>query len=143
MLTVQAHTLDAIFNYLAQKAARTVNMHHLESYLRLSFKAQAQCRLTWDSLANIKKPPTTYFKQENIAVNQQINNGATAPNIENPPNELVEELLDERLDSGTTRTTIEDDSKLETVGAINRAKKRRRKSQGRKKRLQGSNKAGS
>ena len=141
MLTVQAHTLDTIFNYLAQKAVRTVNMHHLESYLRLSFKAQAQCRLTWETLANIKKPPTTYFKQENIAVNQQVNNELPDCNSKKSPNELLEKKNHERLDIGSKKAAVNIDQNMETVGAVNRPKNRKRNSQGRKKRLQGSNKA--
>lgn len=76
MLMIQAHTLDAIFNNLAQRAASAKLMPQLEQYMRLALKAQSQCRATLESLATIKNPPIVYAKQANIANGpQQINNG--------------------------------------------------------------------
>ncbi|MEO7781139.1 MAG: hypothetical protein ABIR84_04795 [Candidatus Nitrotoga sp.] len=46
MLIVQAHTLEAIFNTLAQLAMRSDFMPKLEIYLRLVLKAQGQCTAT-------------------------------------------------------------------------------------------------
>jgi hypothetical protein len=76
MLMIQAHTLDAIFNNLAQRAASAKLLSQLEQYMRLALKAQSQCRATLESLAAIKNPPIVYAKQANIANGpQQINNG--------------------------------------------------------------------
>ena len=51
-----------------------------ETYLRLALKAQAQCRTTWESLAEIKNPRAVAFvRQANIAHGpQQVNNGTVA-----------------------------------------------------------------
>jgi hypothetical protein len=43
MLTIQAHTLDAIFNNLARRASQAWTTFR---YLRLGLKAQSQCRAT-------------------------------------------------------------------------------------------------
>lgn len=81
LLTVQAHTLDAIFNTLAQRAIRAEYMDNLERYLRLGLKAQGQCRATLETLAIIKNPsPALFIRQQNVGVNQQVNNGGTSGN---------------------------------------------------------------
>jgi hypothetical protein len=43
MLMVQVHSLGAIYNNLAQRAINTKYLDKLDRYLRLAFKAQAQC----------------------------------------------------------------------------------------------------
>ena len=98
-LIAQANTLDAIFNELARRTALNMGeyLKATETYLRLALKAQAQCRATLETLANIKNPPVVYARQANIGYNQQVNNGAApidgvrARKNENPPNELLEE----------------------------------------------------
>jgi hypothetical protein len=78
MLIAQATALNAIFSELARRAA--VNMGEYlqatETYLRLALKAQAQCRATLQTLAEIKSPhPVAFVKQANIANGpQQVNN---------------------------------------------------------------------
>jgi hypothetical protein len=70
MLTAQAHTLDAIFNSLAQRAALNMGeyIQACETYLKLALRAQSQCRTTWEALATIKNPPVMgYVRQANIA----------------------------------------------------------------------------
>jgi len=76
MLTAQAHTLDAIFNHLAQYAVTSNSARILDCYLKLGLRAQAQCRATWEALAALKRPPTLgYVQQANIAHgHQQVNN---------------------------------------------------------------------
>ena len=80
-LVSQAHTLDAIFNSLAQRASTNMG-HHLGAtaeYLRLALRAQAQARVTWEAVAALKNPSRIYAKQANIAHgHQQVNNGAPA-----------------------------------------------------------------
>ena len=82
ILIVQAHTLDAIFNELAQRAALNMGKYlgACETYLRLALKAQSQCRATLETLAAIKNPtPVAFVKQANIAAGpQQVNNGAVS-----------------------------------------------------------------
>ena len=46
-----------------------------DRYMRLALKAQAQCRATVETLAEIKNPPTLFARQANIAHGpQQVNN---------------------------------------------------------------------
>ncbi|MGH6634623.1 MAG: hypothetical protein ACRED0_00280 [Gammaproteobacteria bacterium] len=78
LLTVQAHSLDAIFNNLARRAIKAEYMDNLDRYLRLALKAQSQCRATLETLAAIKNPPVVYARQANIAHGPQQVNNATA-----------------------------------------------------------------
>ena len=76
-LIAQATTLDTVFNELARRAALNMGEHlsATESYLRLAFKAQAQCRSTLETLAEVKNPKqATFVHQQNIAGQQQVNN---------------------------------------------------------------------
>jgi len=129
MLTAQAHTLDAIFNNIARRAINTDLLDKFDKYLKLSLRAQSQCRATWEAISSIKNPPVAgYINQANIAHGpQQINNGTTqvtpAPREnENVKNELLEEQDGERLDTRTTSTPSSVDSEMETVETINRPK---------------------
>jgi hypothetical protein len=134
MLMMQAHSLDAIFNTLAQRAGANIgsNADAAERYLRMALKAQSQCRTTLEALSEIKHPKsTTFVKQANIAQQQQVNNGpiangATAPTHErnitpNKANELLEEQHGQRLDGRTPGAAIRADSHMEAVAAVDRA----------------------
>lgn len=132
LLMTQAHTLDALFNNLARRAALNMGeyMNAAETYLRLALKAQGQCRATLETLAVIKNPPVAFVRQANIAHGpQQVNNRPFQP--EEPSraretriqqNKLLEEQNGERLDLKTAGAASEADSSLETVGAVHRAK---------------------
>lgn len=128
LLITQAHTLDAIFNELARRAAMNMGEYikATDTYLRLALKAQSQCRATLETLATIKNPPVIFAKQANISNGpQQVNNGTPQPvareekTIEH--NELLEAQHGQRLDTGTTGAAIGADKELEAVGAIERA----------------------
>ena len=128
LLMTQAHTLDAIFNELARRAALNMGEHlnAMDRYLRLALKAQSQCRATLETLAAIKNPPVIFAKQANIANGpQQVNNGAVQPVAREEktiqPNELIEVQHGQRMDTGKTGAAIGADKELETVGAIDRA----------------------
>lgn len=88
MLFAQATALGTIFEELARRACLNMGQHlpAMETYLRLAFKAQSQCRTTLETLAEIKNPrqPATFVKQQNLAHNQQVNNTlhAGAGNLE-------------------------------------------------------------
>jgi hypothetical protein len=137
ILTIQAHTLDTVFNELARRACANLGeyVNAAERYMRLALKAQSQCRATIETLAEIKHPkPVAFVQQANIANGpQQVNNGhfgtntrAGAREIGSVPNKLLEHSDGERLDLGTTDSTTGTDSALETVGAVNRTKNDRR-----------------
>ena len=125
MLVAQAHTLDAMFNNLARRAANSEYLNQAETYLKLSLRAQSQCRSTWEAISAIKNPPIAYVKQANIAQVQQVNNGEPrAEEKEIPQNELLEQTQYERMDRGTPSEATRGDSAMATVGEINRAKER-------------------
>ena len=141
MLSAQAHTLDAVFNTLAQKAATAMKSGHLastEAYLRMALKAQCQARTTIEALADIKTPKsTTFVKQANIAQQQQVNNGPTVNStashtraheekVDGYSNKLLEAQHGERMDGRTACTTISNDSNLEAMGKILRPTNRGR-----------------
>jgi len=126
MLTAQAAALNAIFLELARRSGANMGeyIQAAETYMRLALKAQAQCRATLETLANIKNPPVVYARQANIANGpQQVNNGAAAPRGCDPlnrPNELLETENGKRLDPGTAGAAIGGDPALDTVGASDR-----------------------
>lgn len=122
MLLSQAHTLDALFNNLAQRAHGRETVSGCESYLRLALKAQAQCRATLETLSNIKNPPVIFAKQANISNgHQQINNGTPAPATQTEKNdyqqnELLEHTHGERLDTRTKSAAIGVNTELAALG---------------------------
>lgn len=120
MLMSQAFTLDALFGHLARKARTQETIKNYEGFMRMALRAQNQCRMTLETLSNIKNPPVIFAKQANISNgHQQINNGASASHTEkkqNQSNELLEHTHGERLDTGTKSETISVNSDLETVG---------------------------
>jgi len=131
MLAAQAHTLDAIFNNLARRAALNMGeyMGACDTYLRLALRAQAQSRATWEVLATMQNPPmANYVAQANVAHMQQVNNASVEPNNASrargnpiPQNKLLEENHGERLDTRTTGTTGRADPAMETVGEVDGA----------------------
>ena len=126
MLTAQAHTLDAIFNNLAQRAITAEYMGNLDIYLKLALRAQSQSRATWEALMAIKYPPIAgYVGQANIANGpQQVNNSSTTSRVrgkQNPQNEQLEHKDGERLDTRTTGKAGKADPAMATVGEIDRS----------------------
>lgn len=136
MLVAQAHALDAIFTAMSHKAAMNMSAGYLpatETYLRMALKAQSQCRATLEALSEIKNPRApTFIKQQNVAQQQQVNNGSSKPAPAHekditPSNELLGVSHDERMDSRTAGTTGRIDSDMATVGAVNRTRDGSRK----------------
>lgn len=123
-LVAQSHTLDALFSNLLQAALGSKEMHKMETYMRLAFKAQSQCRTTIETLNLMKNPPSAMFvKQANLANGpQQVNNGVRAGEIEKQQNELL--ALEQRdgthVDFGATTTPIGAHSKVASLGSIKR-----------------------
>ena len=78
MLLSQATALQTIFTSLAKRAQAQTQQRHLEAFLGLALKAQAQSRATITALVDLKYPrQATFVKQANIAHGpQQVNNGA-------------------------------------------------------------------
>jgi hypothetical protein len=128
LLLVQAHTLDAMFNNLANRGNLNImsNIKAAETYLRLALKAQSQCRATLEALATVKNPPIVYAKQANITNGpQQVNNGVPAPshtrrneNQQSKQSGGNNELLP---DAGASTLEGGANPQLETVGKVHRA----------------------
>lgn len=135
MLTVQAHTLDAIFNNLARRAINAEYMDQLDRYLKLALRAQSQCRATWETLATIKNPPMMgYVGQANIAHgHQQVNNttstdgnASRAQENGNLKSKLLEKNDDQRLDIGASGAAGHANPAMAPLGKIDRTKNPRR-----------------
>ena len=126
MLVAQAHTLDAIFNNMTQRAVLNAGEYigACDTYLKLGLRAQSQCRATLETLSEIKNPKSVaYVRQANIAGgHQQVNNGVSTSNepraeeSQNRPNELLEAQHGERMDIGETATSGRENSSVETMG---------------------------
>ena len=80
MLVSQATALQTVFTSLVCKAQVQTQQRHLEAFMGLAFKAQAQRRATISALVELKYPrQATFVKQANIAHGPQqvINAGAS------------------------------------------------------------------
>ena len=82
MLFAQAQALQAMFTNFSRRALKQEYQKNLESFFRMALKAQNQCRMTLETLANIKNPPVVIARQANInnGGQQQINNNGIASN---------------------------------------------------------------
>lgn len=134
MLFAQAQTLQSMFTHLSRRAIGQEYMKNIEGFLRLALKAQNQCRMTLETLANIKNPPVVYAKQANIAHgHQQVNNGTPAPahaeKNQTAPNELLEadNLEQQRLDTGAPGKASRTDQAMAPMDKFHRAYNRSRK----------------
>jgi hypothetical protein len=136
LLMAHALTLDAMFNDLAQRAAKNIGVHlpATEAYMRMALKAQAQCAATIRVLGELKSPKQVAFiKQANVAHgHQQVNNGAPAEaaadaaraHEEKPiqSNELLTEQHGTTLDFGATGGASRGYQAMEAVGEVDRAR---------------------
>lgn len=142
MLIDQAHSLQMMSNLFTMKISKLETIEQVEVYTRLALKSQNQCRQTLATLIEMKNPRrSTFIKQQNNAVNQQINNGAS-PGIETDPiqqnpknseistNELFEVEAHEQLDTRAQSAAGGANSQLETVEEIDRPKNRSGKAKG-------------
>ncbi len=126
MLMNQATALQSLFARLVEYGMRSELLSHLDPYLRLGLRAQAQCSRTLEALAAIKNPPVVFVKNANIAHQQQVNNGVVAGGFsparesEIPPSKLLECDPDERLDFGAAATAGGIDPQLATLESLNR-----------------------
>ena len=138
MLVGQATVLQSLFTSLARRAQAQQSQRHLEAFLGLALKAQAQSRATIQAVVELKYPRQVAFvKQANISHGpQQINNGpgkateARSHTEENQvqQNKQLEDQSDGRtyLDTRATTTAGRSDPALETVESVDGAKQRKR-----------------
>ncbi|HUQ35686.1 MAG TPA: hypothetical protein VM144_04850 [Aestuariivirga sp.] len=128
-LNSQATALNIMFGELSRRAAVNMGTYlpTAEIYLRLALKAQNQCRMTLETLSNIKNPPVMYAKQANIAHGpQQVNNStkscAHVEENQNQPNKLLEQSNEIRMDGRTQDQTSNGNPAVEAVVEVNRSK---------------------
>ncbi|WP_155947009.1 hypothetical protein [Pseudacidovorax intermedius] len=135
MLIGQAVALQAVFTSLARRATNQQYQRHLEAFLNLSLKAQAQSRATIQALVELKYPRTTVIaKQANVANGpQQVNNGAAVPapatvvdeaprvDEKNAPTELLKDQSHggTYVDARTAGETARGHPKMAALGAVN------------------------
>ena len=113
MLFGQAKVLETMFTSLARRAANNDGLKQFQVNLTLALKAQAQCRVTLEALAEIKNPRSVAFvKQANLAQgHQQVNNtyatvsahsgmATGAGNFQGEQNKLLEVDNGNHLDTG-------------------------------------------
>ncbi|MDD2760036.1 MAG: hypothetical protein PHH11_07055 [Methylomonas sp.] len=117
MLISQATTLEKLFTAMMRKALIQSHMPNYEGFMRLALKSQNQCRMTLETLSNIKNPPVVYAKQANIVHGpQQINNAPSrAAENQKQQNELLEVQHGERMDTGTASETIGGNQAMATL----------------------------
>ena len=135
LLMAQALALNSIFTKLALKAASVDEpdgSRQMETYMRLSLKAQSQSRATLEAVLAAGNPPVLFAQQANVAFGpQQVNNGAipnprcahgSNPNSER--NELLEAGDGEWVEPGTTGHAGRSNSTVEPLAAVNGTAKR-------------------
>lgn len=128
MLVTQAHSLNLIFSECLRRSAINASEYFEASqrYFAMALKAQNQCRMTLETLSNIKNPPVVYARQANIANGpQQVNNGTMPPRAhtdenQNQPNKVLEQGNEQRMDASAQSQASASNSALETVAAGNR-----------------------
>jgi len=89
----------------------------------MALKAQKHSRQTLTALKDVMNPrDTTFVKQQNNAVNQQVNNCAGSEVSETSEkksrNELLTEVEHETLDPRGTFETVPVDPSMETMGEV-------------------------
>jgi len=131
MLISQAHSLDVIFTCLARRATGQQYLAQWETYMKMAMKAQNQCRMTLETLANVKNPPV-YARQANInnGGQQQVNNGSAAttptastraPQTDSEQSKLLEASSGKWMDTGAQGQAGRADSELAPVGTLDGA----------------------
>lgn len=138
MLVGQQRRYSPFLPVWRDRAQSQQSQPHLEAFLGLALKAQAQSRATIQAVVELKYPRKVAFvKLANTSHGpQQINNGpASAPDARThaqetriPQNKLLEDQSDGRtyLDTRSAITAGRSGPALETVEEIDRAKNRER-----------------
>jgi hypothetical protein len=129
MLMSQSYALQAMFTHYARLARTAEGLDTAQTLATLALKAQGQCRATLQTLVEVKYPRQVQFvKQQNIAGNQQVNNGGEVPALPRaekdllPSNELLEKFNDaERLDAGAQSATSGVNLSVVPLVAVKRA----------------------
>jgi hypothetical protein len=124
MLMGQALALQSIFTHMSRRVLNQEYQRHTESFFAMALKAQNQCRMTLETLNEIKYPRQVAFvRQANIANGpQQVNNrrvSRTRKKSTKRTNKLLEQTDGNRLDSPAPPATKLDDPAMAALEAIN------------------------
>lgn len=126
ILMCQAEALQTIFTRLAERALGSTEIPTIDLFFRYGLRAQAQCRATLETLANIKNPPAIFARQANVTSGpQQINNGvapARARESHTAPNELSGERHELRQDTRAPALASRADSPMAALGTLDGTK---------------------
>ncbi|KTD54922.1 hypothetical protein Lsai_2514 [Legionella sainthelensi] len=135
MLITQAKSLEYMF-YDALAKLPDSNMEHAEVIANIALRAQAGCRKTLLALVEIKHPrrTTTFIKQQNNAINQQVNNSVKSDSSSIENNKKIANELNARepyetknMDNRTTSTTSSTNTPAEAMEVLDRSKNSKRK----------------
>jgi hypothetical protein len=119
-----------MFSELTRRSA--VNMGEYfeasQKYFSMALKAQNQCRMTLETLANIKNPPVVYARQANVTtgpqqVNNTVNNGpAHARENQNVPSKKLDKSHEQWMDTPAQGKSGKGNSAMAAVDQGDRAK---------------------
>ena len=124
MLINQAMSLQVLYTRLVERAMSQSLAVNTDLFLKFALRAQSQSRMALEALAAVKNPPVVIARQANISQGpQQINNGILAREENSITHtEVLEHTDGKRLDTRTPEAAIRDDSPLEALGSVHRAK---------------------
>ena len=124
LLITQAYTLNALFHKEILAANRETRIDVRRHHADIAFRAQNQSLRNLKTLLEYKNPKrATFIKQQNNAVNQQINQGEQPQEISektDSANELLEVNHDARLDPGAPQEAVGSNQKMEALEEIDR-----------------------
>jgi hypothetical protein len=126
-LLSQAQTLNVLFHHMLTQITSMDMVNQIQIFADIALRAQNQSRKTLAILADLKNPRrATFIKQQNNAVNQQINNGSQIKNCENPTNELVTEVKNEKMVNRRKVKAISINKEPKAVATLHRTTDRAR-----------------
>jgi len=144
MLMGQAIALQSIFTHMSRRALKQEYQRHTDTFFSMALKAQNQCRMTLETLNELKNPRQATFVrsgQTNIANGpQQVNNRRilrTRGKLKSSPNKLLEKTDGKRLESRAPASPKHDDPRMATVEAIDGTTDTSRQGGSRAERVQG------
>ena len=125
ILLSQAHSLNALSSYMIRKGHSSEYIDHLKTYFNIALKAQNQCRMTLETLAEIKNPKP--YIQNNKAQYQQVNNGNLPSHAQEKSKRTNELLTDgsndyETMDTRRAPKAGGTDKEMEALGEKYRSK---------------------
>lgn len=127
-LLSQAQTLNVLFHRMLTQISSMEMVNQIQVFADIALRAQNQSRKTLAVLADLKHPRrATFIRQQNNAINQQVNNGSQIKNCENPTNELVSKVKHEKVDNGRKIKAVSINKKSATVVTLHRPTNRIRK----------------